>query len=176
MDATPAPRLDEPKTGRLTIQYAPEAATEITENPPRFSWLPVIEDEAHYVLRVSTDPGFAAGDTQSWTGIPLNFFTPDVALAPGTWHWSYAVCDPASGKPVSGWSKTRQFTLTGARARKPRCRRAPPALPTPPRATRGSGSMPTGSPPSAPRWRPIPNIAAGRASTRPRCCPGWSAR
>ena len=45
------PELDEPKTGRLTIQYAPDADTEIAENPPRFTWLPVIEDEAQYVLR-----------------------------------------------------------------------------------------------------------------------------
>jgi hypothetical protein len=111
MSGTTAPTLDEPKTGRLTIQYAPDADTEIVENPPRFTWLPVIEDDAQYVLRVSTDPKFAAKATQVFSGIPLNFFTPDVALAPGEYHWSYAVCDPATGKPATGWSKTRTFSI-----------------------------------------------------------------
>ena len=111
MSGTTASMIDEPRTGRLTIQYAPDADTEIAENPPRFTWLPVIEDEAHYVLRVSTDPKFAAKATQVFSGIPLNFFTPDVVLAPGDYHWSYAVCDPATGKPVTAWSKTRRFSV-----------------------------------------------------------------
>ena len=51
-----------------------------TENPPRFTWLPVIEDEAEYVLRVSTDPEVSREDTQVFAHIPLNFFTPDVVL------------------------------------------------------------------------------------------------
>ena len=46
MPGATAPTLDEPRTGRLTIQYAPDAETPIVENPPRFTWLPVIEDEA----------------------------------------------------------------------------------------------------------------------------------
>ncbi|MCJ7872883.1 DUF4962 domain-containing protein [Phaeobacter sp. J2-8] len=104
------PTLDEPKTGRLTIQYAPDATSEITENPPRFTWLPVIEDEAQYVLRISTDPNFG-NDTRVFANIPLNFFTPDVALEPGQYHWAYAVCDDA-GAPASGWSSTRSFTIT----------------------------------------------------------------
>ena len=104
-------KLDEPRTGRLTIQYAPDAADEITENPPRFTWLPVIEDEAEYVLRVSPDPAFGPGATQVFPNIPLNFFTPDTVLPSGTYHWAYAVCD-AAGEPASSWSKTRSFTIT----------------------------------------------------------------
>ncbi len=111
MSGPTAPMLDEAKTGRLTIQYAPEAGGEIAENPPRFTWLPVIEDEARYVLRISTDQKFAAKATQVFSGIPLNFFTPDVVLAPGEYHWSYAVCDPATGKPVTAWSTTRKFSI-----------------------------------------------------------------
>ncbi|SIO00027.1 DUF4962 domain-containing protein [Vannielia litorea] len=111
MSATTIPALDEPKAGRLTVQYAPDAASEVVENPPRFTWLPVIEDEATYVLRLSTDPRFPARDTLTFAQIPLNFFTPDKVLAPGTWHWSYAVCDPSTGKPASSWSSTRSFTL-----------------------------------------------------------------
>ncbi|TYB85331.1 DUF4962 domain-containing protein [Oceaniovalibus sp. ACAM 378] len=110
MPGTAAPTLDEPKAGRLTIQYAPDATTDIVENPPRFTWLPVIEDEAQYVLRISTDPNFPAKGTQVFANIPLNFFTPDVALTPGQHHWSYAVCD-AGGKPASGWSQTRSFSV-----------------------------------------------------------------
>ena len=112
MSAKSLPTLDEPKAGRLTIQYAPGEGSDIVENPPRFTWLPVIEDEAQYILRISTDPGFAAKSTRVYANISLNFFTPDVALAPGSYHWSYAVCDPATGKPATGWSQTRSFTVT----------------------------------------------------------------
>ena len=110
MPGATAPTLDEPRTGRLTIQYAPDAETPIVENPPRFTWLPVIEDEALYLLRLSQDPAFPAAETRTHGPVPLNFFTPDRVLEPGTWHWAYAVCD-AEGQPVTGWSATRQFTL-----------------------------------------------------------------
>jgi hypothetical protein len=135
MSITTAPMIDEPKAGRLTIQYAPDADTQIVENPPRFTWLPVIEDEAQYVLRISTDQKFPASDTQVFSGIPLNFFTPDVALAPGDYHWSYAVCDPASGKPVTAWSRTRTFSIaeglpeTPLPSRKTRYAKATPSHP-----------------------------------------------
>ncbi|WP_341367242.1 DUF4962 domain-containing protein [Yoonia sp. BS5-3] len=103
--------LDEPKTGRLTIQYGPDENTQLAENPPRFSWLPVIEDEARYTLRISTDPAYPAKSTQTFTNLPLNFFTPDTALAAGQYHWSYAVCDPATGEAISNWSADRTFSL-----------------------------------------------------------------
>ncbi len=105
--------LAEPKAGRLTIQYAPDEGIDAVENPPRFTWLPVIEDEAQYVLRISTDPAFAGKETRVYARIPLNFFTPDEALPAGEYHWSYAVCDPATGKPKGSWSRTRTFTITG---------------------------------------------------------------
>ena len=112
MPGTTLPSLDEPQPGRLTIQYAPTDSTQIVENPPRFTWLPVIEDGAQYVLRLSRDAKFNARETQVFSNIPLNFFTPDRVLEPGSYHWSYAMCDPATGKPVSGWSQTRSFTVT----------------------------------------------------------------
>ncbi|WP_353474542.1 DUF4962 domain-containing protein [Salipiger sp. H15] len=104
------PPLDEPRAGRLTIQYGPTETSEITENPPRFTWLPVIEDGARYALRVSPDPRYPAGSTQIFTGVPRNFFTPGAPLAPGSYHWSYAQCDEA-GTPVTQWSSNRSFTL-----------------------------------------------------------------
>ena len=103
------PLLDEPKAGRMMIQYAPDAATEVVENPPRFTWLPVIDDAAHFVLRISTDPDFPAKITILFDNIPLNFFTPDQVLEPGTYYWSYATWD--DGKPSSTWSSTRKFTV-----------------------------------------------------------------
>lgn len=105
------PPLDEPKAGRLTIQYAPDAGARIPENPPRFTWLPVIEDEAQFVLRVSTDPDYAAATTQSFGPLPLNFFTPDVTFPAGDYYWSYAVCTPETCAPVTTWSTSRRFTV-----------------------------------------------------------------
>ena len=103
--------LDEPRAGRLTIQYGPDGDTAVVENPPRFTWLPVIEDEAQYVLRLSPDARFPRGETQTFPRIPLNFFTPDAVLPAGRYHWSYAVCDPGTGLPATEWSQTRSFVV-----------------------------------------------------------------
>jgi hypothetical protein len=111
MRSTTLPLLDEPVTGRLTIQVSPNELTEIVENPPRFTWLPVIEDEAQYVLRISPDPGFPAKSTRLFGPIHYNFFTPDIVLPLGQHHWSYACCDPATGEPSTSWSKTRSFHI-----------------------------------------------------------------
>ncbi len=119
MSATTLPLLDEPKAGRLTIHYSPTADTEVTENPPRFMWIPVIDDDARYVLRVSTDPAFPKGKTKVFKDLPLNFFTPDTTLKPGTYHWSYATWDTESGSPSCGWSSLRQFTVADGVAETP---------------------------------------------------------
>ncbi|MEO0861865.1 MAG: DUF4962 domain-containing protein [Pseudomonadota bacterium] len=95
----------------MTIQYAPVADTEVVENPPRFTWLPVVDEGASYVLRVSSDPGFPAASTQVFQNIALNFFTPDTPLAPGPYHWSYATWDADTGTRTSRWSSVRSFTL-----------------------------------------------------------------
>ena len=100
--------LDEPRAGRLNIQYAPDGAV-VAENPPRFSWLPVIEDEATYAIRISRDEGFPESDTQVHADLPLNFFTPDATLPAGRYHWSYAVW--TDGAAVTNWSRTRAFTV-----------------------------------------------------------------
>ena len=111
MSGQTIPMLDEPNTGRLTIQYGPDATTTLAENPPRFSWLPVIEDEAQYVLRISADPSYPVKKTHTYAGIPLNFFTPDKAFGAGEYYWSYAVCG-TDGKPATNWSKDRTFTVS----------------------------------------------------------------
>lgn len=103
--------LDAPKAGRLNIQYAPHEGSEIVESPPRFTWLPVIEAEAEYVLRISPDPKFPTKQTHQFDGLKVNFLTPDLALPPGEFYWSYAVWSPKSKTPATQWSETRHFTV-----------------------------------------------------------------
>ena len=110
-------RLDEPRAGRLTIAYSPVVDDEIVENPPRFMWLPVIEDDAHYTLKIESEtPG-----SGSWTfsKLSLNFFTPDITLPTGAYKWSYAVCDRDTGEPVSTWSSWREFEIKDGLAETP---------------------------------------------------------
>ncbi|MDA8587304.1 DUF4962 domain-containing protein, partial [Rhodobacteraceae bacterium] len=119
MPVTALPMLDEPKAGRLTVQYEPVADTDIVENPPRFTWIPVIEDGATYVLRISTDPDFPKAKTQIFAKLPFNFFTPDTVLTPGDYHWSHATCDPDTGAPNTTWSSTRSFIIAEGLAETP---------------------------------------------------------
>jgi len=121
--------LDEPKAGRLNIQYAPEAGASLAENPPRFTWLPVVEDEARYVIRVSGDPEFPEAGTRIFTDVPLNFFTPDTVFAPGAYHWCYAVWNDATKAPATEWSAIRGFEVASDL----------PETPLPARADRYSG-------------------------------------
>ncbi|MEL7343924.1 MAG: DUF4962 domain-containing protein [Pseudomonadota bacterium] len=123
-DTSPRP-LDEPPAGRLTIQYGPVETTTLAENPPRFTWLPVIEDEAEYILRIAPDASYPAKKTKTYANLALNVFTPDVALDPGAYVWSYATCDAQTGAPTSEWSQNRGFTV-------------PEGLPQTPLAARGS--------------------------------------
>lgn len=116
--------LDQPRAGRLNIQYAPADGDQLVENPPRFTWLPVVEDEASYVVRVSSDPKFPAAKTLTFADIPLNFLTPDVVLEPGTYHWSYAVWDATKKAPKTEWSQSRQFEVTAGLPEAPLVSRA----------------------------------------------------
>ncbi|MFK7893463.1 MAG: DUF4962 domain-containing protein [Granulosicoccus sp.] len=103
--------LDEPRAGKLNIGYRPDTRTEQVENPPRFTWMPVIEDEASYTLRLSQDDTFPADNTRVFTHIPVNFFTPDTTLPAGHYYWSYAVWSERQQSAQTSWSQTRQFTI-----------------------------------------------------------------
>ena len=103
--------LDEPKASRLNIQYKPDGGETLYENPPRFMWLPVVEDDAQYVLRVSHSDGFAEADTTYFPFIHLNFFTPERVFEAGDYYWSYAECDKQTGAPTTSWSQMRHFTI-----------------------------------------------------------------
>jgi len=102
--------LDEPAAGRMTVQYRP-VKNECTENPPRFSWLPVVDDDARYVLRVSDDKSFPEGSTTYFEDIAYNFYTPDSVFSPGTYYWSYAEWSASANSVLSHWSEVREFTL-----------------------------------------------------------------
>ncbi|ALA16874.1 MULTISPECIES: DUF4962 domain-containing protein [unclassified Chelatococcus] len=103
--------LDEPRAGSLTISYAPDEGAPPTENPPRFSWLPALDDAARYALRLSRSEAFPDDATTVHEDIAWNFFTPDAVLAPGRYFWSYALWDAAAGRVVSDWSRTRSFEI-----------------------------------------------------------------
>ena len=80
-------------------------------------WIPVVDDDARYVLRLSTDPAFPKGKTQQFTDLSLNFFTPDTTLAPADYHWSYATWD--GDAVTSTWSTPRSFTIAEGLAETP---------------------------------------------------------
>ena len=86
------------------IQYTPDTGCEIVENPPRFTWLPEIDDEARFVLRIE-----GAGGSFLYEDIPVNFFTPPEPFPEGDYRWAYAVW--ADGAQKSEWSTERQFTI-----------------------------------------------------------------
>lgn len=100
--------LYEPQSGVLTVQYAPDEHTALTENPPRFTWIPAKLDDDRYVLQISTDPDFAEGATTTVEPIPYNLYTPDAPLAPGAYFWRYALLT-AEGR--TQWSRTRPFAV-----------------------------------------------------------------
>lgn len=107
----PSVVLDEPNPGSLMVRYAPDDDTEILENPPRFSWLPTLDEGARYVLRVSETSDFPEAATRVYPDIPYNFFTPDKVFEAGTYFWCYAVWDRSSESVISDWSKVRRFTM-----------------------------------------------------------------
>lgn len=105
------PVLDEPRAGKLNIGYRPDLQSEIVENPPRFTWMPVIEDEATYVVRVSVNADYNASETRVFSNIPINFFTPDEVLPAGHYFWSYAVWSEHTQSELTTWSQSREFHI-----------------------------------------------------------------
>lgn len=101
--------LEQPATGRLTLQPMPRPDAPSIENPPRFAWIPDIDTGAQYTLRLrSLDK-----DTSEViaTGLKLNFHTPDRTMPPGRYAWSYALWSDIHAEPLSQWSTELEFTL-----------------------------------------------------------------
>lgn len=104
------PALEQPATGRLTLQPMPGPGAAPTENPPRFAWIPDIDAGARYALRLRRlDDGSPAELIA--TGLRLNFHTPDRALPPGSYAWSYALWSDTAQAPTTQWSAELAFTL-----------------------------------------------------------------
>jgi hypothetical protein len=108
--------LFQPESGILTVQYQPDQHTKLLENPPRFTWMPARLDQDRYVLQISMSSEFADAVTDTYRPIPYNFFTPDRALAAGTYYWRYAlILLDDEGQETGGqseWSQVRSFHVT----------------------------------------------------------------
>lgn len=153
-DTSGLPPLDQPSAARMMIQYAPDGDTEIVENPPRFTWVPEIDDDARFVLKVS-----GPDRDHVYQDIPINYFTPPAPLAPGDYTWCYAIW--RDGVRASAWSRVRAFCLDENL----------PETPLPPRSERFA-SVPSAHPRL---WLDTDKIKAFRAKvkTDPEHC-GWA--
>ncbi|WP_418320679.1 DUF4962 domain-containing protein [Piscinibacter sakaiensis] len=101
--------LEQPATGRLTLQPTPRPDAPPTENPPRFAWIPDIDAGAQYSLRVRQLDG--NGAEYITDGLRHNFHTPDRSFEPGRYAWSYALWSPTASSVVTAWSAEREFVL-----------------------------------------------------------------
>lgn len=101
-------KLYQPESNDLTVSYMPDEQTELTENPPRFSWMPAKEDDARYVLQIAQDESFDETTTLTFEDIEYNFFTLEQTLAPGRYYWRYALQEEDG---ASEWSRIRSFVL-----------------------------------------------------------------
>lgn len=95
----------EPESGILTVKYQPDNEN-VSENPPRFSWLPANEKNGIYTIDIAKDEAFTK-DVITYKNINTNFFSPDVYLQNGQWFWRYSIS--STEKPL--YSKVRQFTI-----------------------------------------------------------------
>lgn len=142
--------LFEPKSGPLTVQYAPSEAGGAAENPPRFTWMAGSWEEEAYALQLSTSETFDSASTETIGPLPYNFYTPDRALTPGVYYWRYALWD--GDGPASAWSAVRRFEVADGL----------PETPLPARARRYDGCAA-----SHPRlWLDADGVAALRTRIR----------
>jgi hypothetical protein len=110
--------LEEPASGRLTLQPTPGPDAAPTENPPRFAWIPDIDAGARYALQLRRLDGDAPAELIA-TGLRLNFHTPDHVLPPGRYAWRYALWSDGGQAPTTQWSEERGFTLDDGLVRSP---------------------------------------------------------
>lgn len=103
-------QLYQPESGPLNIPYQPDTATDVQENPPRFTWMPAKLDEECYVLEIASSSLFDSATTIRYKPIYYNFFTPDQVLEIGTYYWRYALVSE-NDERVSSWSEVRSFEI-----------------------------------------------------------------
>jgi hypothetical protein len=97
----------QPVSGILDVKYAPDETTELIENPPRFTWLPVQLENDQYCLQISKNKDFLPEQTETIQPVPYNFYTPNTAMEPGTYYWRYALLDTVE----QNWSEARKFNI-----------------------------------------------------------------
>lgn len=105
-----AQALFQPESGLLTVKYAPDENTIVTENPPRFTWMPADPIHNEYVLQISSSNEFSKDCTHTIQPIFYNYYTPSFTLEPGEYYWRYALLK--DGEQASEWSKVRAFTIS----------------------------------------------------------------
>lgn len=93
----------QPESATLTIKYFPDNNV-LTENPPRFTWMPAGEDTLRYTLEIANDKEFL-NIVAVKENIPYNFYTLSEPLKDGEYFWRYFT-DSQDGK-----SKVRSFTI-----------------------------------------------------------------
>ena len=99
-------KLPEVKESLLTIKYKPNGGA-VTENPPRFMWVPSSDEDLPYKIQISVTETFEPENTVSVGKIPYNFYTLDHVLEPGTYYWRYSL----DVEEEYGYSAARKFTV-----------------------------------------------------------------
>ncbi|WP_189032251.1 DUF4962 domain-containing protein [Paenibacillus albidus] len=119
--------LYQPVSGPFHVDYAPDEGMVLNENPPRFTWMPAQqEDDAAYLLQLSTAPSFEESTTITMGPLAFNFYTPGEVFEAGEYYWRYALV-LAEGDSMTdsdslqhtAWSQTRRFTLPAGLAETP---------------------------------------------------------
>ncbi len=90
----------------------PDREVSVQVNPPSLRWPVAKGSRVRYAIRLSQDPTFAAPETIRETELRWAMFNPHQRLAPGTWHWQFAVIAKPGGEPA--WSPIQHFRVEAA--------------------------------------------------------------
>ncbi len=97
--------------------YRPADGASVPLNPPTFTWI-APANAVTYTVQWSTARDFPAGaGTTTVAGVVWPTYTPDHAVAPGTYFWRYRLADK-SGAP-SEWSIARRVEVPASAATLP---------------------------------------------------------
>lgn len=88
------------------IGYRPTDGATVRLNPPSLAWLHE-SDARSYVVEWSRREDFAEAGRA--TNLPFNVYTHSTTLPAGGYYWRYRFAD--SKGALSGWSKSRRFTI-----------------------------------------------------------------
>jgi hypothetical protein len=110
LNASPEVFLDvegEIEASPMQLDYQPAEGALASTNPVSFVWIPV-SGAVTYQVQVATDPNFTAHNTQTYSNIDLNIFTPSIVMdTEPTYYWR--VRGLSSSGVELPWSDTRSF-------------------------------------------------------------------